>query len=67
LRKRTVVLLILGLFVAILALIALGWFPQEILRSTLEARLRQALGRVEHAARMGDCPPAQDADVPVRR
>ena len=44
LRKRTVILLGLGLVLAVLALLALGWFPQEVLRSSLEARLRAALG-----------------------
>ena len=62
-RKRTLVLLILGLFVAILALLALGFFPQEILRSPLEARLRRALGPKSSIKRIHVVPGGLRAEV----
>ena len=62
-RKRTVVVLILGLVVAILALLALGWFPQEILRSSLEARLRAALGPKSSVKRIHVVPGGLRAEV----
>ena len=62
-RKRTVVL-ILGLVVAaILAILALGWFPQEILRSSLEARLRAALGPKSSVKRIHVVPGGLRAEV----
>jgi outer membrane protein insertion porin family len=44
LNRRTAFLIPLGLLVAVLALIALGWFPQGVLRGYVEQRLQQALG-----------------------
>jgi translocation and assembly module TamA len=63
LRKRNVVLVVLGLIVAILALLALGWFPQEILRRTLEARLRAALGPKSSVKRIHVVPGGLRAEV----
>ena len=41
--KRAIVFALLGLVVLVLALLALGWFPQGVLRTSLESRLRAAL------------------------
>ncbi|HVD77082.1 MAG TPA: hypothetical protein VNH43_05700, partial [Vicinamibacteria bacterium] len=62
-RRRTVVLLILGVVVVILALLALGWFPQEVLRSSLEARLRAALGPKSSIKRISVVPGGLRAEV----
>ena len=62
-RKRTAVLLTLGLLVVILALLALGWFPQEMLRSSLEARLRAALGPKSSIKRISVVPGGLRAEV----
>jgi len=63
LRKRNVVLVVLGLIVAVLALLALGWFPQEIFRRTLEARLRAALGPKSSVKRIHVVPGGLRAEV----
>jgi outer membrane protein assembly factor BamA/autotransporter translocation and assembly factor TamB len=43
-RRRAILYIALGLLVAALGFIALGWFPQEPLRRVLEARLQEGLG-----------------------
>jgi outer membrane protein assembly factor BamA/autotransporter translocation and assembly factor TamB len=43
-RRRAILYVALGLTVAALGLLALGWFPQEPLRRVLETRLQQGLG-----------------------
>jgi outer membrane protein assembly factor BamA/autotransporter translocation and assembly factor TamB len=63
LRKRTVVFLILGVVVVIVTLLALGWFPQEMLRSSLEARLRAALGPRSSIKRIAVVPGGLRAEV----
>ncbi|HMC07869.1 MAG TPA: translocation/assembly module TamB domain-containing protein, partial [Actinomycetota bacterium] len=62
-RKRTVVFLILGVVVVIVTLLALGWFPQELLRSSLEARLRAALGPKSSIKRIAVVPGGLRAEV----
>jgi translocation and assembly module TamA len=44
LNRRTAFLILLGLLVAVLAFIAIGWFPQGMLRSYVEGRIQEALG-----------------------
>jgi hypothetical protein len=43
-RRRAILYIALGLLVAALGFIALGWFPQEPLRRVLESRLQEGLG-----------------------
>ena len=43
-RRRAVLYVALGIMLAALGFIALGWFPQEPLRRLLETRLQQGLG-----------------------
>jgi outer membrane protein assembly factor BamA/autotransporter translocation and assembly factor TamB len=43
-RRRAALYVALGLLVAALGFIVLGWFPQEPLRRVLETRLREGLG-----------------------
>jgi translocation and assembly module TamA len=57
------VVLLLGLVVVVLALLALGWFPQEILRTSLEARLRAALGPKSSIKRIRVVPGGLRAEV----
>jgi len=63
LRKRTAVFLILGVVVVIVTLLGLGWFPQEMLRSSLEARLRAALGPKSSIKRIAVVPGGLRAEV----
>jgi len=44
LNRRTAFLILLGLLIAVLGFIALGWFPQGPLRGYVEGRLQDALG-----------------------
>ena len=43
-RRRAIFYIVLGLLVAALGLVFLGWFPQEPLRRVLETRLQEGLG-----------------------
>lgn len=43
-RRRTLVLLVLGLFLLALGLITVGYLPQDILRGYVEKQLQSALG-----------------------
>ena len=43
-RRRAIFYIVLGLLVAALGLLVLGWFPQEPLRRLLETRLQEGLG-----------------------
>jgi outer membrane protein insertion porin family len=44
LNRRKAFLILLGLLVAVLAFIVMGWFPQGLLRGYVEGRLQDALG-----------------------
>jgi outer membrane protein assembly factor BamA/autotransporter translocation and assembly factor TamB len=63
LSKRAIVFVLLGVVLVVLALLALGWFPQEILRTSLEARLRAALGPKSSIKRMHVVPGGLRAEV----
>lgn len=43
-RRRSILYIVLGILVAALGLVILGWFPQEPLRRVLETRLQEGLG-----------------------
>jgi autotransporter translocation and assembly factor TamB len=61
--KRAVILVLLGVVLVVLGLLALGWFPQEILRTSLEARLRAALGPKSSIKRIHVVPGGLRAEV----
>ena len=61
--KRAIVFVLLGVVLVVLALLALGWFPQEILRTSLEARLRAALGPKSSIKRIHVVPGGLSAEV----
>jgi outer membrane protein assembly factor BamA/autotransporter translocation and assembly factor TamB len=63
LRRRTAFLSLLGLLVAVLVFIALGWFPQGMLRGYVEQRVQQALGPGSRIGRMHVVPGRLSVDV----
>jgi hypothetical protein len=51
-RRRAIAYVVLGLAIAVLGFLALGWFPQEPLRRLLETRLQQGLGPQSRVRRL---------------
>jgi outer membrane protein assembly factor BamA/autotransporter translocation and assembly factor TamB len=63
LNRRTAFLILLGLLVAVLGFIALGWFPQGFLRGYVEQRVQEALGPGSRIGGMRVVPGRLSVDV----